>query len=262
MNWVRLTVISTMLGLLAGCVTTVKDPLSDEVNLQEAENTYVQIAYAHISRGNYQEAKRPLEKALELNDESGGAYIGLALIYAREDEPELAEKNFKLAMRYDETPEARYQYATWLYNQGRLKESYKQMNRVTQNTTYGRRSQAFEILGIISMRMEKPEQAVEHFEKAITLNRQQASAYINLAQAHLTLDREVAGYRAYQGFVRLVKIEMARHNAATLWLGVQLAHLNNDLNAEGSYSLQLEKLYPSSNEYLAYQSWKKEQNSQ
>lgn len=263
MNWIKTTLLFVMTLALAGCVTTTtNDPLAKKKDLDKAEETYIQIAYAHISRRNYQDAKRPLNRALEINDQSAGAYIGLALVYAAEDEPKLAEDNFKKAIRYDQTPEARFQYASWLYNTGELKDSYKQMERVTEDADYVRRYQAFEILGIISMRLGEPEDAAEQFQKTITLNRQQASAYVNLAQAYVALGDETRAYRSYQGFARLVRIDLAEQTPSTLWLGVQLAHLNNDLDSESSYALQLQSLYPNSREYLAFQNWKKEQANQ
>jgi len=246
---------------LTACVTTTNSPLEKKKDLSKAETTYVQIAYAHLAQGNVQEAKRAVNRALEINKNSAGALIGLGLVYSAEDEPKLAEKEFKSAIRYDDTEEARYQYATFLYNQGRYDASYKQMKTVTEDTNYKRRAQAFDILGLVTLRLERPSEASRHFNKAITLNRQLASAYINLANAHVSLEDNVKAYDAYQGFAKLAKLNLAAHNAATLWMGVQLAHVNEDIDAEGSYSLQLKNLYPKSKEYQAYVEWRQEQGA-
>ena len=43
-----------------------------------------------------------------------------------------------------------------------------------------------------------------------------------------------------------------QQSARGLWLGIRLARQQGDLNAEGSYALALENLYPTSAEYEAY----------
>lgn len=79
--------------------------------------------------------------------------------------------------------------------------------------------------------------------------------YINLARLYLELGLYKKGYETYKSFTDLVSYNLARHNAASLWLGLQLADFNEDLNAEASYELQLKNRFPESDEYQEYLMW-------
>ncbi len=252
----------TVIGffLLAGCVTTTTDEFSKEKDLSKAEQTYIQIAYAHINRGNLIEARRPLDKALSLNKRSAGAYLGWGLVYSLEKEIELAHENFKKAIRFDETQESRYQYGVFLYNIGDYKGAYREFKKVTADTRYQRRAVSFDFLGLSAARIERKSEAIEYFERAITLNRQLSGPYINLAQLHRTNQDFQKAYSAYNGYARLVRLELARHSAGTLWLGIQLAHEVGDEDTEASLALKLRNVYPESRELQAYQEWKQAQN--
>ncbi|WP_428239773.1 hypothetical protein [Gynuella sp.] len=244
--------------LMTSCVTTTTSDLTKEKDLSKAESAYVEIGYRQAQQNSFQQAKVSFGKALDINSKSAGAYMGLAVVYGQEHEPELAEKNFNKAIRYDTTQESRFQYATWLYNEQRFKESIRQMEVVADDTLYVKRPQAFDILGITNLRVGNAQEAIQNFKKSIVLNQQFVSPRINLANVYASEKDFVKAYEAYNGFVGLVKINLAKQTSATLWLGIQLANVNKDTNAEASYSLQLEQLFPDSREYQAYRMWKKQ----
>ncbi len=63
-----------------------------------------------------------------------------------EQETELAEKHFRQAIASDKKDSmARYNFAAFLYNQGRFKEALQQMQIVSEDLGYERRPQAFYI---------------------------------------------------------------------------------------------------------------------
>ena len=254
----RISLYLTVL-LLAGCVSTSSSIMDQKKDIKKAELTYVQIGYSHIKEGNYQSAKRPFDRALEINKNSAGAFMGLAIVYAYEDEPALAEKYFETAIRYDETPESRFQYAVWRYNVRDYVKAHSELTKVVKDTTYAKRAESYDIIGLLELRLEHPENAIVAFRKAITLNRQMVSSYLNLANTYLSIDDSVMAYDAYKGFANLVRIQVASQSAQTLWLGTQLAQLNNDKAAVAIYSSQLETQFPNSKELEAYKEWKETQ---
>ncbi|MDZ7824747.1 MAG: hypothetical protein U5R48_00300 [Gammaproteobacteria bacterium] len=46
--------------------------------------------------------------------------------------------------------------------------------------------------------------------------------------------------------------DLARRTPASLWLGIRLARVAENVDAEASYALQLRNLYPLSEEYRLY----------
>lgn len=251
----RIVLIAVAL-FVVGCVSTSSSIMDQKKDLKKAELTYVQIGYSHIKEGNYQSAKRPFERALEINKNSSGAFMGLAIVYAYEDEPELAEKNFALAIRYDDTPESRFQYAVWRYNVGDFKQAHVEFTKVVEDPTYEKRAESYDILGLLELRLEQPTAAIKSFRKAITLNRQFASAYLNLTNAYMTINDPVMAYDAYNGFANLVRIGLTAQSPSTLWLGTQLAQLNADKGAVAVLGAQLIDKFPDSKEAKAYRAWK------
>lgn len=253
--WQRMILMAATL-LIVGCVSTSSSVMDQKKDLNKAELTYVQIGYSHIKESNYQSAKRPFERALEINKNSAGAFLGLAIVYAYEDEPELAEKNFALAIRHDDTPESRFQYAVWRYNVGDYKQAHNEFSKVVEDTTYEKRAESYDILGLLELRLQQPTAAIKSFRKAITLNRQFVSAYLNLTNAYMTIDDTVMAYDAYNGYAKLVRIGLTVQTANTLWLGTQLAELNADKGAVAVLSAQLIDKFPNSKEAEAYRAWK------
>ena len=64
---------------------------------------------------------------------------------------------------------ARYNFAAFLFNQGRFSEARDEMEKVSQDLNYDRRPQAFYILGLAQNRLKERAAALESFEKATQL---------------------------------------------------------------------------------------------
>ena len=253
--------VSVMIGvlittlLMSGCITTTVSRYDNKKDLTKAEHTYVQIGYGYFEQGNLQEAKKSLTKALDINEKSGGAHLGLARIYDRELEYKLAESHFQKALRYDDTTEAHFQYGVYLYNRGDLKSAYRELNKVLKDTLYIRRPVVFEYQGVIATRLDEMDEAIGFYKRAIVLNPMLANTHIGLANIYFNRKEYVAAYGYYNGFVGLVRSQLTRHSASTLWLGIQLADQNKDANALSSLELQLRNQFPKSTEYQQYKEW-------
>ncbi len=240
---------------LAGCITTTTSSIDAKKDLQKAELTYVQIGYGYFERGQLQEAKKALIKALDINSKSAGAHMGLARVYERELEFKLADDHFQKALRYEETTEGHFQYGVYLYNRGDLKSAYKELNKVLKDTVYVRRPVAFEYQGVISTRLDKIDEAITYYRRAIALNPMMANSHIGLTNIYFNRQDFATSYSYFNGFVGLVRAQLARHTASTLWLGIQLADINNDKNSLSSLVLQLKNQFSTSNEYKLYIEW-------
>ncbi len=247
--------------LLVGCITTTISPYDDKKDLAKAEQTYVQIGYGYFEQGNMQEAKRALTKALDINAKSAGAHMGLARVYDRELEYDLADHHFKKALQYEETTEGHFQFGVYLYNRGDLKGAYREFKDVLKDTIYVRRARAFEYQGVVANRLEKTDEAIGYFKRAVTLNPMLANSHIGLTNIYFAQQDYVAAYKQYNEFVGLVRAQLSRHSAATLWLGIQLADMAGDSNAVSSLILQLRNQFADSAEYQHYLKWKAEKDA-
>jgi len=72
--------IASVVVSLTSCVTQREGAFSSDADKQEAENAYVRLGLAYIQDENYGRARRHLDRALEINDESAPALAAKALI--------------------------------------------------------------------------------------------------------------------------------------------------------------------------------------
>ncbi|MEX2321249.1 MAG: tetratricopeptide repeat protein, partial [Saccharospirillum sp.] len=218
-----------------------------------------QIGYAHFENNNLFEAKRSLDQALDIDDQAPGAHMGLARVYEVEREIELADHHFRRAIRYDGGTEARFQYAVFLYNQGRYDDSRDEFEEVTEDTFYQRRALSFEYLALSSRRAGRIDEAIAAYERAIVLDRLLEKSYVGLADLQSQQERMQEALRAYQGYVSLVRANRADQSPFTLWLGIRIAHAMNHDDLYSSLTLQLRNRFASSPEFREFQNWKIEQ---
>ncbi|MEP1472556.1 MAG: type IV pilus biogenesis/stability protein PilW [Halieaceae bacterium] len=246
---VRLLVSVSLLAGLAACVTTTESVFTDDASPKEAQQKRVALARQYIGEGNWEDAKRNLAIAVEIDDKNAEVYEAFALVYQSTGETELAEENFKKAIKLDKDfSRARNNYAAFLFSQERYKEAEAELSYVVKDTLYTGRPQAFVNLGLCRVQLFDPQGAEEAFVRALAMDRRNSIALLELAQLRLDAkDYDTAG-QYYSGYRKVV----AQQSSRGLWLGVRLARAQGDRDAESSYALALRNRYPDSAEYQAY----------
>ncbi|WP_156507567.1 type IV pilus biogenesis/stability protein PilW [Halioglobus sp. HI00S01] len=235
--------------LLAGCVSTKETVFTEKADPEKALEYRVELARKYIGEGDWDNAKRNLRLASEIDPKNAEVHEAFALVYQSTGEFELAEDSYQTALRLDKNfSRARNNYAAYLYSQGRYKDAQRELEIVVQDTLYPGRPRAFVNLGLCRVQNFEPQGAEEAFRRALTMDRTNSIALLELAQLRYdAADFTTAGqyYDTYRTVTR-------QQSARGLWLGIRLARQQGDLNAEGSYALALENLYPTSAEYEAY----------
>ena len=187
--------------------------------------------------------------------------MGLARVYDRELEFKLADNHFKKALSYGASTEGHFQYGVYLYNRGDLNGAYKQFQKTLEDTVSTRRALAFEYQGIVASRLDKMDIAISSYQRALALNPLMGNSFLGLANIYFDRQELGVAYGHYNGFVALVRAQQGRHNATTLWLGIQLAAAAQDKDALSSMELQLKNRFPKSTEYQSYLKWLAEQDA-
>lgn len=240
-----------LLGLfvLVGCITTEEHVFTEEPSPDKALDQRVDLARQYIGERNWADAKRNLKLAYEIDPKDPQVHEAYALLYQSTGESELAEEHFKTAISHDKQfSRARNNYAAFLYGQERYEEAEQQLEYVVKDGLYAGRPNAFVNLGVCRLQLSDPEGAEEAFTRALTMDRANSLAWLEVAHIRFEAgDLEGAGqyYETYQIITR-------PQSARGLWLGIRLAQASGDRDAEGSYALALSNLYPKSPEYQAY----------
>lgn len=243
-------ILMLSMALLTACITTKESVYTSDVSSQDAMEKRVELARRYISAGDWGNAERNLKQASALKPNSPEVHEAFALLYQRTGEDELAEKNFRQALSLDRKfSRARNNYAAYLYQHQRYKEAEEQLVIVVSDTLYTGRPQALVNLGLCRMQLKKYKDARVDFERALTLDRTNAIALLEMAFVEYHSQRYDVAKRYYEHYRMVVKQPSAR----ALWLGVKIAHAQGDSDTAASHALALRNLYPKSAEFRSYQ---------
>lgn len=233
-------VLTALLGalLLTGCSARPEQPLSSDEAVAKSVSSYTRLGFAYLERDNRERAKRALVKALSLDEDSAQALHGMALIYQREGEAELAERYFQQAL--DEGGQfsvARNNYAAFLYQQARYREACDQLQQTVSDTLYVNRPLAFENLGRCHLQLKQPQQAEAAFKKALQLDRNAERALLELALLKQQQNQLPDAWGYFQQHMKVAKA-----SERSLMLGIRLAEQLGKPAERSRYLSQLSQL--------------------
>ncbi|GAB5414859.1 MAG: hypothetical protein Cons2KO_24620 [Congregibacter sp.] len=237
-----------LLGM-GGCVTETETVFTEKASPKKVVEQRVALARQYIGQRNWEDAKRNLKVAADMDSSNAEVFEAFALVYQSTGEFELAAESFQRAIKLDaDFSRARNNYAAFLYSQERYREAEAQLSRVVKDTLYTARPQAFLNLGLCRLQLFDPTGAEEAFLRTLAMQRDNSTALLEVAQLRLEADDSRNARLYYEEYRNVVRQQSARG----LWFGVRLARATGDEDAESSYGLALRNLYPNSAEYEAF----------
>lgn len=231
------------LALLGGCVTestNEREPAPKDEQLQ----AHLDLARGYLERRDWNRARDPLKRALEIAPRSADAHVFMAVLHQAQDEPEHAEEWYRRALRYEPRHSmALNNYGSFLYSQGRYEEALRPLREVVKDTSYRGRAQAHENLGLAELKVGNVERAQAAFERALSFNTVQPRSALELA--FLAFERgDIADAGGYYDIYR----QRARQTPRSLCLGLRLARATGDTDQRASYEIALRNMFPDSAE--------------
>lgn len=238
-----------MVGLLAlvaqlgGCASGAT--LDKRESMRESAEINAEMGLRYMLDGNSELAHDKLERALSQNPRSVTANHYMADLYRRLEDYERADSYFRRAMDYaDNKDDALFNnYGVYLCDRGRFDEARQQFERVLKNPVYRDRDQVYENIALCLMRKPDKVVAESYFRKALEVNPKLPKSLSNM----VTLSFENKNYLSSRAYLQRY-LEVRKHTSGTLWTGIQVEQQLGDKNAVSSYSLQLLRLYPDSDE--------------
>lgn len=231
-----------------GCVSSSTGLFSGDPASEEAAKDSVALSMGYLRAGDTARAKQPLSNALDHNPRSALLNNAMALVYSVEQEFEISEHYYLKAIKYDPsyTP-AHFNYGALLYGRERYAEAAEQYRLAAADTEYLQRAVVFENLGATLLKLGDRNAARESFIRALTLDGSLSRSHLELAELYYDAQNFDASRKHFDQFA-----ELARHNPASLWLGIRLQRIFQDQDAIASYVLQLRNMFPDSAEYGYY----------
>lgn len=249
----RITAVVLLCILASGCVSQRQGTFASE-DPEEAEDDYVRLGLAYIQDDRYDRARRHLDRALEINDESAPAIAARGLISQEEGEYELADERFRRAL--DLNPDytrGRSHYGVFLYNRGRYEEALEQFRRASEDTDYDNRASVFVNLGRTANRLERHDEAADAYQRAMQLERGSMRAHIGAVVSLIDAGRYAEARPLYRQLrMRIERSSEASHTPGSLLAGVRLAREAGNEDKASELARQLEQRFPDSEEYEQY----------
>ena len=99
----KMALLSTLLlaVVASGCISTTESVFTEEASPEKALERRVELARNYIGEGNWESAKRNLQLAYDIDPNNAEVHEAFALVYQSTGEYELAEENFKQAIKLD-----------------------------------------------------------------------------------------------------------------------------------------------------------------
>ncbi len=204
---------------------------------------HTNLGAAYLQENKLEIALEEFTEAIEILPTFAMAYNGLAMVRSALGQDAEAEFNFKKAIKLDPSiPEAYNNYGTFLCSRGRYDESITQFLEAVKNPLYGTPNSAYANAGICSKRMGDIKNAEKYLNKALEIEPLTHTAAQYLAEIQFKRGDVVQAKKTLQNAL------IAAPTAQTLWLGIQIERVLGDKNNEASYSLELRRKFPNTEE--------------
>ena len=240
--------ICWLLLLLCGCASNPAPQDSTPSN-QVPETSARNRARIHTDLGSGYYAQGRLAVSLEefstaesIDPTYAPTHNGLGLVYAALKEDEKAEAHFKRAIALDAgSSESHNNYGTFLCGHNRIDESIREFLQALKNPLYTTPESAWMNAGICALKKNDAKNAEIYLKNALEIQPGLVMAHYQLAALYYNKGEKALAYKHIQPVMQQENL-----SAEMLWMGVRIARLVEDRNAESSYSMQLRHQYPDS----------------
>jgi type IV pilus assembly protein PilF len=238
---IYLMILMSVIGLVSiGCA-------SQQQRERESENLIAR-ARAHTDLGSVYLQQRKFEIALEeftlaakIDPSFAAAFNGLGLVNSALGNDDVADANFRKSIQLEPlNSEARNNYGSFLCARNRIDESIKEFLAAVKNPLYATPAMAYTNAGICSMRKKDEVNAEAYLQRALEIEPLSQAAAYQLASMQFKRKDAVSAKKTLQNAM------FGHTGPEILWLAIQIERAVGARDAEASYSLELRRKYPDS----------------
>jgi len=217
-------------------------------NSAEASQFNAQLGAQYLKRGELEQAREKLTKALEQDDDNALAHVTYAELQYRVDDQDSANRHFKRALQLEpDEAEHRNSYGIYLCEVQRYDLALAQFQSAADNPYYETPEFALDNAGLCMLDAERLDDAEGYLREALRVNPKFANAYLHMAELMYRHER-----------LTVAEAYFDRHNvyaansSESLWLGYQIKRDSNDNIGSQNYASQLLDEFPASEEAGEY----------
>ncbi len=242
----KLLFLALMALILQACASQQAVGLSSEAAQRERARIHTELGAGYYQQNQIAIALEEFTAAVNFDPTYSMAYNGLGLAYAALREDDKADASFKKAIALDpKDSDAHNNYGSFLCAKNRIDESVAQFLAAIKNPLYITPSVAYMNAGLCSLRKPDAKAAEGYLRQALQLDPQLDQAAYQLAKIYYNDKRYQLARDALQNAI------VTNPTAEILGLGILVEQQLGDKDAEASYTLQLRRKYPNSDQAKA-----------
>jgi type IV pilus assembly protein PilF len=242
MKKIAIVFLPLVLVLLLGACTTT-DYLAP-VDLKRASELNAELGLGYINEGQFQRAKYKLDKAIKYDPDNAHGYHYMAELYRRLKDYDKAGEYYEKALSLaPNDTNIQNNYGVYLCELGQYERAYKHFQKIIDNPLYPARANAYENVGLCSLREGKLQKAEDSFKAALNINPKMPKSLIQLAQMSYDQGNSTQAYAYFQRYVAI-----AQQTPESLWIGILLENDRGSKDTVASYKVLLKGKYPDSDE--------------
>ncbi|MEL6871019.1 MAG: type IV pilus biogenesis/stability protein PilW [Pseudomonadota bacterium] len=226
--------------LLAGCITEGGNPRTVKESPKDAAAYNYQLGVEYLRAGKLRAARERLESSVRQNPSVAATHFTLAILYERIDEPKLANRSYKDAIRMAPDDAAvQNSYAVYLCGQKKFSQAEAYFVDAAKNPLYGTPAAALTNAGVCMRQKPDLQAAEKYFREALRISREYPDALLELA----LLQVEKGNMLSARAFVqRLVAAQ--EPSADVLLLGWRVEKALGDDLAAADFADRLRESFP------------------
>lgn len=217
---------------------------------EDAAQYNAQLGAQYLRRGELDQAREKLQKALAQDDKNALAHVTYAQLQARVSKMDSAQVHFKRALQLEpDEPDHKNSYGIYLCQQEQYDEAKKQFRTAADNAYYRTPEYALDNAGICMLDADRLSEAEGFLREALRVNPQFANAYLHMADLMHRKQRLAVADAYFQRFTAY-----GGESAESLWLGLKIKRDAGQLKTAEEFASRLLNQFPASEEageYLA-----------
>ncbi|MEH6651155.1 MAG: type IV pilus biogenesis/stability protein PilW [Motiliproteus sp.] len=219
----------------------------------ERVDAWNNVAREYIRQGQFENAKRPLKQALEIDQGASSSLVLMAYVFQSQGENETAEEYYKKALSGASNDSTIHNnYGIFLLLAERYPEACKHLAVAADDPLYDQRIQAMENLASCYSNAGHGGKAEKSYLQVLRLNPNSANAIVEMSAIEYKREEYGKSFQYFEQYSDLVRLKQADYTAKSLYLGVLLSRENNDPGRSATFALLLKNMYPNSLEYQRY----------
>jgi type IV pilus assembly protein PilF len=243
-RWCRWASVFVLLLAVLACAQSGKLPTNDTV----AAQFNAQLGAQYLQRGDLEQAREKLTRALDQDDTNALAHVTYAQLQFEVDQFASARKHFKIALDLEpDEAEHRNSYGIFLCNVEDYELAQKQFRAAAENAYYKTPEFALDNAGLCMLDANRLTDAETYLREALRVNPKFGNAYLHMSDLMFRQQRLTVA-EAYFDRYKVYGAE----SSASLWLGYKIKRDAGDADGAVDYANRLLDQFPSSQEAGEY----------